>query len=361
LPLVRNRVTKLQFYTRKTDFYRLFLGGTLDITAHQILEKDYIAEIYRASGSDLGGYKVNQSFERYLKNLFGEKNITKAKRDCPNYWIEIMEALEKAKKSTDSEVSIKPSENCPWNRQHFDSVTEDIKGGAELKKSGRLVIPFNPIISEIITTVSLKIKSHMSPMIKELRNNNLHAVLLVGGFSNSQIIIDEMKVLFEDEICVIVPENSELCVVKGAVMFGWKRDIIRSRKSRYTYGFGVDEVSDDTHEIQRNIFDKLVTINEELNNEHYVQRISVHPHSLNPYTKIALYCSKQENPKLCDEEGTRLVGVMRINNSPEKYGKQIKKTVYFGDTEIHVNLTDVDGETHEEQFDFLVERTTSFS
>ena len=295
-----------------------------------------------------------------MKTLFGEENIAQIQSDCLNYWIDIMESFEKAKKSTNSEFSIRSPEKCPWNKQHFDGINEDVKGGAELKKSGRLVIPFNPIISEMIIGISLRIKEHLGPMIKELRNDNLHAVLLVGGFANSQLIIDEMKVLFGNDIHLIVPENSELCVVKGAVMFGWKRDIIRSRKSRFTYGFGIDEATNDMQTIKRNRFDKLVTINENLKNEYCVQRTSVHPHSANPFTKITLYCSKHESPEFCNENGSQLIGIIRISNSPEKHGKEIKKTVYFGDTEVHLNLTDVDGKTHEERFDFLVERTTSF-
>jgi len=157
-----------------------------------------------------------------------------------------MEAFEKGKKKTNGEVSIKPSEKCPWDQQHFNGISEVVKGGAILKKSGKLVIPFNPIISKMLTAVSLKIKEHLAPIIREirLRKNNIHAVLLVGGFANSQIVIYEMNGLFGSEINVIVPETSELCVVKGAVLFGWKRNIIRSRKSRYTYGFVVDEITD---------------------------------------------------------------------------------------------------------------------
>ena len=55
------------------------LGGTLDITAHQIVGPDHIREIHRVSGSDLGGVKVDQLFMQHLVVLFGEENITNIK------------------------------------------------------------------------------------------------------------------------------------------------------------------------------------------------------------------------------------------------------------------------------------------
>jgi hypothetical protein len=43
---------------------------------------------------------------------------------------------------------------------------------------------------------------------------------------------------------VIVPEDSGLSVLKGAVLFGHKPDFISSRISRFTYGVKVAEKYD---------------------------------------------------------------------------------------------------------------------
>jgi len=198
------------------------------------LGTDHIKEIYRASGSNLGGVKVDQIFIEKLESLFGKQNISQIQTENLDDWLRILEDLEKAKKkvisrSIEDTVSLKPSKVCPWDQDYFNNVPETTKEGIKWKKNGHLVVS-TKVIAEIIATVASQIKEHVTKMLKEVEFDGLDAILLVGGFANSPIILEEMENLVGEKIRLIVPENSELCVVKGAVMFGWKRDIIWMEK-----------------------------------------------------------------------------------------------------------------------------------
>ena len=282
-----------------------------------------------------------------------------------------MEDFEKGKKkvishSIEDTVSLKSSKMCPWDRNHFNEVCNEIKSGVELMKNGNLVVSTN-LIAKMIGTVAAQIAEHICKMLQEVELNSLDAILLVGGFANSPIILKTMKELVGEAIRLIVPENSELCVVKGAVLFGWKTDIIRSRKSRYTYGFGGSRpFIDGKHDESRSFIDnkgkkwcdksfkKLVSINDDVPIDKCVESIGVHPHSNINYTCSALYCSEDTDPNFCDVKGVELIGKIIIPNSKEKYGRRIIKHVYFGDTEIYVKITDeATGEMYEKRFDFL--------
>jgi hypothetical protein len=46
-------------------------GGTVDITVHEISSDGSLREIYKASGGDWGGNKVNQAFENFLIEITG--------------------------------------------------------------------------------------------------------------------------------------------------------------------------------------------------------------------------------------------------------------------------------------------------
>ena len=46
-------------------------GGTVDITAHEVLRRGKIKEIYRAVGGAAGGADVNQNFVDALREAFG--------------------------------------------------------------------------------------------------------------------------------------------------------------------------------------------------------------------------------------------------------------------------------------------------
>ena len=75
-----------------------------------------------------------------------------------------------------------------------------------------------------------------------------HDKILVGGFSGCKIIQDNIK-SFLPNYHVIVPEDAELAVLKGAVLFGHKPDYIVARIARYTYGVRVNEYfNPDIHE-----------------------------------------------------------------------------------------------------------------
>jgi hypothetical protein len=65
--------------------------------------------------------------------------------------------------------------------------------------------------------------------------SNLKMIVLVGGFSGCKIIQENIKSFFPSHR-VIVPEDAELAVLKGAVLFGHKPDYIVARIARYTYG-----------------------------------------------------------------------------------------------------------------------------
>ena len=79
------------------------------------------------------------------------------------------------------------------------------------------------------------ISSHTTELLGKRENKNLiDFIVMVGGFSKSPIVVQEVK--DNVSIPVIVPESPELSVVQGAVMFGWKPEIVKSRKSKRTYG-----------------------------------------------------------------------------------------------------------------------------
>jgi hypothetical protein len=55
----------------------LHLGGTVDVTAHQIMPDGILKEIHQATGGDWGGTKVDQAFENFLCEITGKNDIRK--------------------------------------------------------------------------------------------------------------------------------------------------------------------------------------------------------------------------------------------------------------------------------------------
>jgi len=173
----------------------------------------------------MGGLKVDQLFEDLLEKLFSKDNIKEIKIQAYDEWMKVQTDFQKAKRKIKDQnnidtISIGTSKLCPWNRDHYNNLPAAVKKGVELKSGGRLVISTS-IIKDMIQKVAVSIKNHIADILREVDINSLDAILMVGGFSNSPIVFEEMKNLVNGQVPIIVPVNAELSIVMGAVLFGW--------------------------------------------------------------------------------------------------------------------------------------------
>jgi len=319
----------------------------------------------------MGGLKVDQLFEDLLEKLFSKTNIKQIKVQAYEEWMKVKADFEKGKKiivggTIDDKIFIGTSKQCPWQRKHFNSLSNNVKEGVELKKNGRLVISTS-IIKDMIRKVACSIRNHVAGILSEIDITSLDAILIVGGFSNSAIVLEEMGKLVNDQVPIIVPGDGELSIVKGAVLFGWKSNVIRTRKIRMTYGICADNYFiEGYHEPSRIIVDKvgrrcckdcfckLVTINQNIEVDQPIEFISTHTYEDGAYSTIQLLATKNESPRYKDDEGVQEVGRVLIPKIKERQGKKIITNFYFGDTEIYIHVFDeTSGETYEKEIDFM--------
>jgi molecular chaperone DnaK (HSP70) len=113
-----------------------------------------------------------------------------------------------------------------------------------------MIIDANLII-DMFKQVSNRIIELISGVLEKMKGSNLKMIILVGGFSGCKIIQDNIKSVFPS-YRVIVPEDAELAVLKGAVLFGHKPDYIVAGIARYTYGVEIEgDFNPDIHEPSR--------------------------------------------------------------------------------------------------------------
>jgi len=317
--------------------FNSILGGTVDITGHErTLHNGGIKEICGVSGTDKGGRQVNKKFDKLLENIFSPNKWKTIKRETPVYWLDIMKRFEERKRmdiSMSNGHCIEKSKLYSW--ESLKSRINEFAKGSKIVEN-QLIIPVE-IIHEMVREVCEEIVEFI---IKQLHLSlDLDAILLVGGFANSKIIFDGIKKSFGG-IPVITPEKSELCVVKGAVLFGWKKNIIRSRKSKYTYSV----------RLLGNRLEELVKSGEDIRYDE-IRKCYVTHSSLNlPKTCIKLICS---NHTVNEDKD---MGYFFIEKPKEARGRSIELDIFFGDTEIHLKATDeVSGKTSQGNFKFLCE------
>ena len=348
------------------------------MTCHKLLTDGRVRELYKATGGAWGGMKVDEAFVNYFCEIFSEEVIEKVKQDYADDWVEMMVEFEKLKRK----ISLNnKKEFVHMNLRHcVHEVFLDVMDvnldiafknnfaktrGAILNRQ-KLKIP-KIVIADMIEQVAKSISSHTTLLLSQKENSNLDFIVMVGGFSNSPIVIQEIK--DQVSIPVIVPENAELSVVQGAIMFGWKPEMFQSRKSKRTYGIGCNKrfrenidpehlamFDDDNVKRCSGCFDKLVTVNEDVEFDQTVKCIQGVNYHNQTYATIKVYESEESDVTYTNEPGTRKLGFITVP-MPDTTGgmkRRVEIIVRFGGTEILVTGKDLTtGADVKAVYDFL--------
>lgn len=218
------------------------------------------------------------------------------------------------------------------------------KNCIELK--GEKIIFAASIVDDIFKTVVGKIAEHMKLILKEPKADGIETVILVGGFARSDFVYEYIKKEFSDKE-VIIPNDPDLAVLKGAVSFGHSDGIIEMRVCDYTYGIESNRfpvATDPRDKIKliggkhtcTQVFEKLVTIGDQVQVNSKVEK-EVYASTENmTKMKVNIYRSKQTNPLFVTDKGCELFAEMTVEMPVIKEG--IKRaaiiSIDFGKTEI---------------------------
>lgn len=220
-------------------------GGTVDVTVHRVTGRDTLGEIYKASGGAWGGTRVDESFRNLIKNVIAQKCFdTFCLENRPDL-LDLEREFELRKRTvtdpTCKPVVLKVPVILPCTYEEMFKKTRDdgiqnsaYCGKAKFKRD-KLHIDSN-VFCGFFTKSKKSIKTHVKEILKRPEvNGKLDAIIMVGGFSESRVIVQSVRQAFPD-LRVIVPQDPGLAVVKGAVLYRHCPSSISSRVCKFTYG-----------------------------------------------------------------------------------------------------------------------------
>ncbi|XP_052814112.1 heat shock 70 kDa protein 12A-like [Mya arenaria] len=325
-------------------------GGTADICIHEIVGDGRLRELYRATGGHLGGNTVNEEFEKFMSGIVGDDVWNDFKKLFIGSYFDMMTHFESKKhefrtQTKQVQLTLEHSliELCEKrSNTTFHSIVSNCKhrDGIEYNSTlGKLLI--NRLVMEGFFEFSLDGITHtFRTILQSCETDNLVTVLLVGGYAESQFVREKIKTAFPN-LSVMLPSDSRLAVLKGAVMMGYKpRDIVE-RRARYTYGFGCNDVfkpgghplklkyiSEDGKEKCVGVFNRMIKMNQVVvcgDTFHWIGfSTAVHQNQRLANKCIALWRSSNPGPLYClDKEGSDL---LRIEDQEcEKVGDIVMK------------------------------------
>ena len=246
-------------------------AGTVDICTHKKIKNDSsitepfnsqsnkklifdteLIEEYPPIGGDFGGNAINEEFiKRLVIELFGEEKVEQLKNDNTNEdWVNFEKEIEDLKRKysdfepTNFKLNCNLFEDESSDKKLDDYINEynnkNHKFKYEIKKSRKWELLFpSMIFSDITKELAEKIFSK----IEEIYNNvHIGRIITTGAGSKNNNFFHHLYDFAEEKkmkINISSTPESEVSILKGAVLFGFNNNIIRKRKAKYTIGIQV--------------------------------------------------------------------------------------------------------------------------
>ncbi|XP_033743088.1 heat shock 70 kDa protein 12B-like isoform X2 [Pecten maximus] len=335
LPLELKGEGGLQSFTPGSKYIVLDAGGgTIDITAHEVQSDGSLKEIHKANGGDWGGTKVDHAYQLLLSDIIGDSAL--------HYFLENnkIDALYLFNDFEIKKRTIKP--NVPSEKITFtipstmDDICRhenkaDIATIVESKFKGNVYTIDNKLrvsgdrAAKLFKESTEHIVDHLKSLLKEPTVQGVKSILMVGGFSESFVLQNEIKTNFPN-LRIIVPREAGLAILKGAVIFGFEPKAIKSRVCKYTYGVKMSLPFDaEKHDapnryatstgkvLCNNLFDIHVRVGDNVDIGK-PQIVTTYKPSEPSQTKMSfkVYASTEKNPKYVTDSGCTKIGQLNI-------------------------------------------------
>lgn len=205
-----------------------FEGQTAEITIYLKKSDGTLKELHRPTGGLWGSTKINEAFERMMIEIVGSKVFEKFKNDYKHDYFDICREFEIKKRTIIPKNSDKIYINIPFTLAEIlreetgKTVMEAINQTPYANKmtwhAGKLGM-FTYLFEELFTDLVNMLVEHLKKLMTEDNLSDISTLLMVGECSESPVMHDAIRRAFPDKK-VIKPDEADLAVLKGAVMFG---------------------------------------------------------------------------------------------------------------------------------------------
>ncbi|XP_052781652.1 heat shock 70 kDa protein 12A-like [Mya arenaria] len=352
-------------------------GGTVDIAVQELAENGSLKNIFKASGGDWGGTKVDEAYLRFLEDIIGKDSIDEFKRSYIEDYMFMSRHFEMKKREVDPLNSDKPvvfriSATLPQlvkqskGKEIHDLINDSTFKNKVSIKADKLKVDMD-VVKNFFKIQIDAIVDHVSNLLDQSTIGDIEAIVLVGGFNNCLLLKQAIKSKF-DKHSIVVPNDPDLAVLKGAVIFGHKPELISQRVSKYTYGvklranfnehvhrksYKVIAKNGDAH--CENVFDKHSTAMKCLIvGEEHVEKSYYPQESSNTVLCFKFYYTLDPDPMYVTDEGCHFAGKLEVPIEGSGFARSVKVRMIYGGTEIEVEATEAaTRKVHRLKIDFL--------
>ncbi|KAH3876586.1 heat shock 70 kDa protein 12B-like [Dreissena polymorpha] len=348
-------------------------GGTVDITTVRVREGETLEHIHKSGGGPFGGMNINDEFFEMLVQITGQDVFEEFIMGYPVEYLDLQASFEHEKCQVPAQgnheifnLLLPAPLKKLWERKRGHKIKHLLQTthiqGIQFANS-RLAFPLR-VILDLYDKCTAGILQSINSILshQDVKNLPISAVLAVGGFAKSGYVVDALRNgISRKGTPVLRPEDTEIAVVSGAVLFGHKEEIINSRIMPYTYGVACVMDFNTRHRkehkyydgkkfVAKNCFSKHVTRGQTVELGKWIDHKEYFPDSdSQSSTTIHVFASDKIDPTHTDEEGCKFVGKFDVkfppSSSVDKKTRAVQVAFQFGGTELQVKATSHDGTT----------------
>ena len=255
-------------------------------------------------------------------------------------------------------LKVPVSINEIFMKRHRNKTIQDhISTGAKFKgritwKGGKVLLQPD-VVMTLFEQPCRSAAGHLKSLFQRKELEDVPTILMVGGFSESLYLLEAVKRTLPEKL-LVVPMESGLAVLKGAVIFGHDPSIVRERRCRYTYGVetcrsfttGSDPealklVDDDGKVLCDNKFAVHVRVDEKVSQDKEQDWRSYSVVRKNQ-TKMTFDCfaTTEVNPNFTTDYLCKKIGKLTVDIPGSGMGRSVKVRLIFSDTELHAEAVE---------------------
>lgn len=346
----------------------MLIGGTADMTIEQNTLDGKLKHVHKATGGLWGGNNVNHEFFKFISDLIGNVTFQSFVEENLTDFFFLSGQFETKKRYIGKNTTEKIVIQLPVSfveiilEKTYKTLAQTIKGSIYNKdidvERGRLAISAEKFRSFFKRTIQ-GILTHVKTILNKRECRDVKYILMVGGFSESPLVKDELQSNFPDKK-IINPVDAGLSVLKGAIIYGFNTETVTARASPLTYGISLyDSFNEKKHDFSKTVkmgnerivlgcFEKFFTMNE-LVEVGTKRSISVYESyegksdDVRTMSKeIEIFSSYEENPRYVTEESCSRHGRIIVSPPNGRWPDKVRGKIEFefGGTELMVRYID---------------------
>ncbi|CAC5392285.1 unnamed protein product [Mytilus coruscus] len=297
-------------------------GGTVDITANEVMATGQIKEIHSASGGPWGGNMINSKMWSLLREIFGAEVVSTFTLKNREDYLDLVREIERQKRSFKSDskctIRIPGSLIVEVKKSNPDMIADKYKGKAEMRINKLQIFP--EVLKLIFKEGIDKIIGYVQNLLNEPETSRVKSILLVGGYASCGLLVHAIQEHF-NHLTVICPLQPDVIVLKGAVIMGHMETPIVGRMAKYHYGIalaGGEQKSnfDGSHTsftTSKQEFYTIIPKGSPIQVNEVVTEYDFPIENNQEAANIQIYASEdKEPPKLISEVNCRKIGLIHI-------------------------------------------------